>query len=436
MPHPPKLPPIRSIWSDSAAANAREADGMWNDQFGGAPRTPEWPGEGSPQPIPRGGVPQPPSRVKIMSDALAAAKRANEENGRFIGADLARREAHAVRPRTDRFGRAPVTVVGSSMWGANGGAPVDTGNPAGPGRDPRGGGIFGGAWSGSQLDRMRAANRAAGFGAGRPIGPRADALEKARLEAQAQRDVENAKGMWGERQENARGMWAARQEQMRQKGAATVAQTQGETALGVADTQGKTARDVADTQGKTSRYVADKTLEGQIRGFEAQENVADAQGKTARDVAQTQFGGTQAQEAQQAAAAAAARQEWMRSGAAGGAKYRMNEKGLMVGPNGQVAETSEKALLKSGTTRAERMAKGAGVKYKDLAAKIRSGEWTIGIGPVPTGGYGILLARNGEAAKGLQTTKLEDIALVDAGLAEWLRQFQAGEAQAPGSDMI
>ncbi|MBR6021674.1 MAG: hypothetical protein IK066_04565, partial [Kiritimatiellae bacterium] len=38
MPYTPKLPRDRSIWSENAAANAREADGMWKAQYGGAPR--------------------------------------------------------------------------------------------------------------------------------------------------------------------------------------------------------------------------------------------------------------------------------------------------------------------------------------------------------------------------------------------------------------
>ncbi|MBR6022758.1 MAG: hypothetical protein IK066_10140, partial [Kiritimatiellae bacterium] len=130
---------------------------------------------------------------------------------------------------------------------------------AGPGRDPRGGGIFGGAWSGSQLDRMRAANRAAGFSGGRvgggvPVGPRKDEMEKARLAA--------GTSMWNA-SENARGLEAA-------------ARAKGETSENVATINGDAKRDAAAISAKGGVDRETIRQQGENKRMGIRERIANA----------------------------------------------------------------------------------------------------------------------------------------------------------------
>lgn len=101
---------------------------------------------------------------------------------------------------------------------------------------------------------LRAANRASGFGVSRPVGRRKDALTMAQMAAKNAIDVENARGMWGDRKAKTEGMW--KNEQAQTEGAANVEQEKvaQKGQIKAADTKGMWDEAVAKANNPPERF--------------------------------------------------------------------------------------------------------------------------------------------------------------------------------------
>ena len=248
------------------------------------------------------------------------------------------------------------------------------------------GGIFGGGNSQAGLASMKAANRAAGFGLGsaKPIGRRKDALDLAQLQAKNAVGVENAKGMWGDRQANTEGMWKVAD--TKQQGVNAVAETKqkglgdiaieklkGENAnklqelvntgtLNLEGVKGESANklqelvnsgaiDLAKVNGQNATALQEwinsgmqdlEALKGQNQALYQQivnsglVNVAQVQAAAAGAQAAA------AQNAQEMPGRLAA------SGALAGNQYRLGPNNTVVGPDGKAVDFNDEKVRKAG----------------------------------------------------------------------------------------